>query len=199
VYSTGEVRLRHFSLAIPWVMLAAALGLEWLTRYAGLHARTALVAATAVLALAAVPRIVALDTAPNGTPAFLAYVGSQPIASTNGPVTSFYVGEGRTNARLREAFVNVPADLQPLARTYDRLVVDMQAAVFPGELTDIYGQARPVFEVRHGNDAWYLADLLEHYGSNWGGWNELLARWQANRDIASQLRVYHLADLVANR
>ena len=26
VYSTGEVRLRHFSLAIPWVMLTAAVG-----------------------------------------------------------------------------------------------------------------------------------------------------------------------------
>ena len=41
-----------------------------------------------------------------------------PVAGTNGPVLAFYVGEERTNARLREAFVNVPADLPPLAATY---------------------------------------------------------------------------------
>ena len=40
----------------------------------------------------------------------------------------------------------------------------------------------------NGNDAWYLADLLEHYGITWGGWNDLLATWQANRATASQLR-----------
>jgi len=69
---------------------------------------------------------------------------------------------GRTNARLREAFVNVPADLAPLAAKYRYLVVDMQAAVFPGELTDIYRAAPPLLVVPHGSDAWYLADLLEH-------------------------------------
>src|SRR5262249_23768281 len=35
VYSTGEVRMRHFSLALPWVMLAAALGLDRLARLTG--------------------------------------------------------------------------------------------------------------------------------------------------------------------
>ena len=72
----------------------------------------------------------------------------------------------------------------------------MQAYVFPGELTAIYAKATPRRQVPNGNEAWYLADLLEHYGSTWGGWNDLLARWQANKDAASQLRVYTLADLV---
>ena len=39
-------------------------------------------------------------------------------------------------------------------------------------------------------------ELLEHYGSAWGGWNDLLAKWQANRDTASQLRVYDMRNLV---
>ena len=77
-----------------------------------------------------------------------------------------------------------------------RCIVDMQAAVFPGELTDIYAQATPRLLVPNGNDAWYLADLLEHYGINWGGWTDLLTKWQANRATASQLRVYSLSDLL---
>ena len=38
VYSSGEVRMRNFSVALPWAMLLAALGLYWLaerTRYPG--------------------------------------------------------------------------------------------------------------------------------------------------------------------
>jgi hypothetical protein len=97
---------------------------------------------------------------------------------------------------LREAFVNVPADLNELAARYPLMVVDMQAEVFAGDLTDLYAQATPRLTVANGNDAWYLADLLEHYGVTWGGWNDLLARWQANRDAASQIRVYTMRDLV---
>jgi hypothetical protein len=196
VYSTGEVRMRHFSLALPWVMLAAALGLAWLAARFGHYERWALAGAAAVLAVLAVPRTAALDSAPSGMPAVLEAIGAQNAASTNGPVLSFYLGEARTNARLREAFVNVPADLPPLAATYPLLVVDMQAYVFAGELTDMYSRASPRVVVQNGSDAWYLADLLEHYGIPWGGWDDLLTRWQTNRDAASQLRLYDLRALV---
>ena len=50
--------------------------------------------------------------------------------------------------------------------------------------------------VPNGNDAWYLADLLEHYGISWSGWTPLLAKWQANREVASQLRVFAFPDLM---
>ncbi|MGI9146233.1 MAG: ArnT family glycosyltransferase [Chloroflexota bacterium] len=196
VYSTGEVRLRHFSLALPWVMLAAGLGLQRLASLAGRYHSLVLTGLVGLLTVAAVPRLVALDSAPSGMPTLLNAIGSGPAASTNGPVLAFYTGENRTNARLREAFVNVPADLASLVPHYPILVVDMQASVFPGELTDIYAQAEPRLVVPNGNDAWYLADLLEHYGSSWGGWNDLLATWQANREPASQLRVYALPELL---
>src|SRR5207244_7025673 len=179
-----------------WVMLAAALGLAWLVAHLGRSERWALAIAVTVLAVLAAPRIAALDSAPSGMPAILDAVGTQNAASTNGPVLAFYVGEARTNARLREAFVNVPADLPRLAATYPLLLVDMQAAVFPGELTDTYERATPRLVVPNGNDAWYLADLLEHYGIAWGGWDELLARWRANSATASQLRLYDLRALV---
>jgi hypothetical protein len=194
-YSTGEVRLRHFSLAIPWVMLAAALGLQWLTTFVRGRERLALSAALAGLSVLALPRILALDSASSGMPAVLAFVGDRRAASTNGPVFAFFAGESQTNARLRQAFVNVPADLPPLAAEYSLLVVDTQAYVFAGELTDIYASHTPVFVSANSNDAWYLADLLEHYGSNMGGWNGLLAQWQANREAASELRVYDLSAL----
>jgi hypothetical protein len=196
VYSTGEVRLRHFSLALPWVMLAAGLGLDYLARLIGGQERLALGAMLSLVVVAALPRVVALDTAPSGMSSVLEAVGSQPVASTNGPVLAFYVGEARTNARLREAFVNVPADLVDLAQRYPLLVVDMQAEVFAGDLTDLYARTTPRSIAANGNDAWYLADLLEHYGSSWGGWNDLLAKWQANRAAASQIRVYSMRDLV---
>ena len=131
-------------------------------------------------------------------PSVVAYVngrGASRVASTNGPVLGFELGEDRTNARLREAFVNTPADLAALASSYPLLVVDMQAYVFPGQLTARYDQARPALSVPHANDAWYLADLLEHYGVAWGGWDQLLSMWRANRDAASQLRVYATREL----
>jgi hypothetical protein len=114
-------------------------------------------------------------------------------------VLSFYVGEARTNARLREAFVNVPSDLDALAMQYPLLVVDMQASVFAGDLTDMYAAAHPVESVPNGSDAWYLADLLEHYGIPWGRWDDLLAKWDANRADATQLRVFAMADVLAAR
>jgi len=205
VYSTGEVRMRHFSLALPWVMLAAALGLEWLClavarALGGARFVDWIVgAAVGILAIAAAPRIAALDGAPSGIPPVVAALGDGPVASTNGPVLSFFVGEERTNARLREAFVNVPSDLDDLAREYPTLVVDMQASVFAGDMTDIYARATPRLALANGSDAWYLADLLEHYGIAWGKWGDLLATWQANRGEATQLRVSAMADVLAAR
>jgi hypothetical protein len=209
VYSTGEVRLRHFSLAIPWVMLAAALALDtivgWLTRRwrsrdaAPLAQPRLMAGAVIVLALLALPRIISLDGAPSGMAAVVDSVGSGQVASTNGPVLSFYVGEDHTNARLRPAFVNVPADLDALAASYPTLVVEMQASVYSGDLTNLYSRATPRLAVGNGSDAWYLADLLEHYGVTWGGWSGLLARWDANRGEATQLRVYAMSDVLAAR
>ena len=196
VYSTGEVRLRHFSLALPWVMLAAGIGLDSLARLMRGRERLALGAVLGLVVVAALPRVVALDSAPSGMSSVLEAVGGQPVASTNGPVLAFYVGEARTNARLRQAFINVPADLADLAQRYPLLLVDMQAEVFAGDLTDLYARTTPRLVVANGNDAWYLADLLEHYGSTWGGWNDLLARWEANRATASQIRLYSMRDLV---
>jgi hypothetical protein len=207
VYSTGEVRLRHFSLALPWAMLAAALALDWLAEMLARRwrLRSRILASTwlvtgalSVLTVLAVPRIVSLDAAPSGMPTVLARIGQGPAASTNGPVLSFYLGEGRTNARLREAFINVPNDLDALAG-YPLLVADMQASVFAGDLTDIYARTRPLVTAPNGSDAWYLADLLEHYGTRWGKWSELLAKWDANRTDATQLRVYAMADVLAVR
>jgi hypothetical protein len=160
------------------------------------HQSSALAGGLSLLTLAAVPRLVALDSAPSGMPAVLNAIGTNDAASSNGPVLAFYLGEDRTNARLRDAFVNVPADLPPLAAKYPLVAVDMQASVFAGELTNIYAQATPRLSIPNGNDAWYLADLLEHYGISWGEWTPLLAKWQANREDASQLRVYALPDLV---
>jgi 4-amino-4-deoxy-L-arabinose transferase-like glycosyltransferase len=196
VYSTGEVRLRHFSLAIPWAMLAAALALERLSRLAGRRQHWMEGAATLVLVGLAVPRLFALDLAPAGMQTVANAVGTGPVAGTNGPVLAFYVGEERSNARLRDAFVNVPSDLSRLAQRYPALVVDMQAAVFPGDLTDIYARTTPTLTVPNGSDAWYLADLLEHYGTTWGSWGELLGRWRANTAIATEIRVYQMGDLL---
>jgi hypothetical protein len=177
-------------------MLAAALGLDFLASLSKTRREWMLAGAVGVLVLVALPRVVALDAAPNGMPAVLNFIGDAPLASTNGPVTSFYIGENRTNARLREAFVNVPDDLDALGQHYSTLLVDMQAEVFAGELTDRYARATPRLVVANGSDAWYLADLLEHYGMAWGGWNDVLAKWQANRGDASLLRVYDFADVL---
>jgi len=198
VYSTGEVRMRHFSLALPWVMLAAALAVDRLVGL--LPARRNLLTAAGALALIvlAIPRTVALATPPSGMPAVLGYLQQHAVtdvATTNGPVLSYFVGEAHTNARLREAFVNTPADLAALTGQYDLLVVDMQAWVFPGELTERYSRAQPLLAVPNGNATWYLADLLEHYGVQWGAWDDLLALLSRGQDPASELRVYALGSL----
>ncbi len=199
VYSTGEVRMRHFSLALPWVMLAAALGLDRLLRLG--PARRMSLATTSVVVLLiglALPRTIDLATTPSGIAIVLNYLrqqGQTRVATTNGSVLSFYIGEGNTNARLREAFVNTPADLERLKERYDTLVVDMQAHVFPGELTERYERAQPLLRVPNGNSTWYLADLLEHYGVAWGGWDRLLADFAAHQSGATELRVYAMRDL----
>ena len=198
VYSTGEVRMRHFSLALPWVMLASALAVDRLVRLLAVRREAATALAVVVLVVLALPRTWALITAPSGMPAVLAYLqqrGVADVASTNGPVLSYFVGEARTNARLREAFVNTPADLDALAAQYDLLVVDMQAWVFPGELTQRYERAQPLLAVPNGNAAWYLGDVLEHYGVQWGSWDRLLADLARGQQPASELRVYALRSL----
>jgi hypothetical protein len=197
VYSTGEVRMRHFSLALPWVMLAAALGLDRLLCLIRWQRPAALVAGVLLVGLA-VPRTIDLATAPSGMPAVLGYLqqhGIGQVATTNGPVLAFFVGEENTNARLREAFVNRPADLAALASRYDTLVVDMQAEVFPGELSQRYDRAQPLFTAPNGNSTWYLADLLEHYGVAWGGWDSLMSTWLTHRQAASELRVFAIHEL----
>ncbi|HYW89395.1 MAG TPA: glycosyltransferase family 39 protein [Chloroflexota bacterium] len=198
VYSTGEVRMRHFSLALPWVMLAAALAVDRLVRLLAVRREAATALAVVVLVVLALPRTWALITAPSGMPAVLAYLqqrGVADVASTNGPVLSYFVGEARTNARLREAFVNTPADLDALAAQYDLLVVDMQAWVFPGELTQRYERAQPLLAVPNGNAAWYLGDVLEHDGVQWASWDRLLADLARGQQPASELRVYALRSL----
>ncbi|HEY3063334.1 MAG TPA: glycosyltransferase family 39 protein [Chloroflexota bacterium] len=199
VYSTGEVRMRHFSLALPWVMLAAALGLDRLLRLVPRVGSSWAATAVALLLVAlAIPRMLDLAIAPNGMPAVLAYLNQQGVnrvATTNGPVLSFHIGEGNTNARLREAFVNTPADLDLLKGQFDLLVVDMQAYVFPGELTQRYDDAQPLLRAPNGSATWYLADLLEHRGVAWGGWDRLLADWTAHQAAATELRIYTMRDL----
>ena len=74
------------------------------------------------------------------------------------------------------------------------LVVDMQAEVFAGDLTAVYARATPRLAVANGSDAWYLADLLEHYGMPWGAWSDILAKWDANRVAATQLDLDLLVD-----
>ncbi len=198
VYSTGEVRMRHFSLALPWVMLATAVGIEWLLRRLPMWRDLATAVVVVVLVGLAVPRTVSLMTAPSGMPALLAFLQQQrvtDVATTNGPVLSYFVGEAHTNARLREAFVNTPADVAQLAQHYDLLVVDMQAWIFPGELTERYTRAQPVATFTNGNSTWYLADLLEHYGIAWRGWDGLLDLWARGQQGATELRVYVLRTL----
>jgi hypothetical protein len=129
-------------------------------------------------------------------PALLEALGDQPAAATDGPVLSVFVGESRTNARLRPAFVDTPSDLRDLSGSYALMVVDMQAYLFPGALTDRFDRVPPRLSVPHGNETWYLADLLEHHGIAWGGWGDLLDQWASHRQAASSLRLYGMADLL---
>jgi hypothetical protein len=195
VYSTGEVRMRHFSLALPWVALAAAWGMAALGK---LTRRPRLVTTllTGLVVALALPRAISLVTAPSGMPALVDTLAGRPVAATNGPVLSVFVGEDRTNARLRPAFVDTPSDLRDLSATYPLLVVDMQAYLFPGELTERFDRTPPMLSVSNGDDTWYLADLLEHHGVAWGGWGDLLAEWSAHRGSAATLRLYAMADVV---
>jgi membrane protein YqaA with SNARE-associated domain len=194
--------MRPFSLALPWVMLAAALGLDALAR--GLDhvvrlasGRAALLsgAATAVLLLSAAPRVADLVTAPNAMPGLLDYLataGLRDVASTDGAVLSFWLGEDHTNAKFRAAYINSAEDLEALADHYRVLAVDMQGYLFPNELAQRYAQAQPLFAAPHGSGMWYLASMLEHRGVSWGEWDRLLADWERYRAAATQLRVEDL-------
>lgn len=198
IYSTGEVRMRHFSLLLPWMALAAALGIATLASAARrVDPRLLTASVTAVAVVLAIPRAISLASPPSGMPAIVDALAGQPAAATNGPVLSVFVGEDHTNARLRPAFVDTPADLSTLAGDYRLLVVDMQAYLFPGALTDRYDRAQPRLSVPNGNATWFLADLLEHRGVVWGGWSDLLADWAAHTEAATQLRLYSLPDVLS--
>jgi hypothetical protein len=195
VYVAGAVRMRAFSLALPWVMLAAALGLDALVR----GRRQLLAVATIALVLLALPRDIELLSAPNGVPAVLSYLshaGVTDIASTDGAVLGFYVGEEHTNAKFRVAYINTPDDLVQLGRRYGLLAVDMQGYLFPNEVSERYLGAQPVFAAPHGSPTWYLASLLENRGVRWGEWNLLLDDWKRYRAAATELRVEELQRLV---
>jgi hypothetical protein len=197
VYVAGAVRMRAFSLALPWIMLAAALGLDALAR----HRKQLLAAATAVLLLLVARRDVELMSAPNGVPAVLSYLsqrGVTDIASTDGAVLGFFIGEEHTNAKFRAAYINTPDDLVQLAGRYQLVVVDMQGYLFPNEVAERYLGAQPVFAAPHGSPTWYLASLLENRGVRWGEWNLLLDDWQRYRTAATELRVEDLDKLAQN-
>jgi 4-amino-4-deoxy-L-arabinose transferase-like glycosyltransferase len=198
VYSSGDVRMRNFSVVLPWAMSLAALGLCWLaerTRYPGPVVAVAL----AALAILALPRDISIVTAPSAMAELeptLSRSGIDRVASTNGPVLSYYLGEDRTNARLRPAFINTREDLQSIAAEYPFVEVDMQAYWTPGPVTDGAARASPVFQASNGSDAQFLAFLLERHGMGWGEWNDVLEEWRANRAPATQMRLYRSADLL---
>ncbi len=200
VYSSGEVRMRNFSVALPWAMLLAALGLNWVaerTRYPG----RVVAAALCVLGLFVLPRDVEIITAPSAMPDLLATLardGIQRVASTDGPVLSYYLGEDRTNARLRPAFINTEDDLRQIAVDYPYVAVDMQGYWTPGPVTERAAQVTPVFQAANGANILFLADLLERHGVAWGDWSAILDEWSANRTPATQLRLYRSADLAAH-
>jgi len=149
----------------------------------------------------ALPRDISIMTAPSGIPALQAMLsnnGIERVASTNGPVLSYYLGEDRTNARLRPAFINTEDDLRSIAAEYPYVEVNMQAYWTPGPVTERAAQAAPIFQAANGTDAQFLADLLERHGIGWGEWNDVLDEWRANRSAATQLRLYRSADLVQN-
>lgn len=198
VYSSGEVRMRNFSVALPWIMLTAAIGLCWLAQRTRFTAAI-LTGACAVLGLLALPRAMAIVTAPSAIPALIpamAQNGIDRVASTNGPVLSYYIGEDRTNARLRPAFINTQADLVQIASDYPGIVVDMQGFWTPGPVTGRAARVSPFFQAPNGSDVLFLADLLERHGMAWGEWKDVLDEWNANRTSATLMRLYWSADLV---
>ncbi|MBV9581593.1 MAG: hypothetical protein JO057_23695, partial [Chloroflexi bacterium] len=198
VYSSGEVRMRNFSVALPWAMLVAALGLCWIaerTRWPTLVAAVGVCA----LGLVALPRDLAIITAPSAMSDLLETMqrdGITRVASTDGPVLSYYVGEDRTNARLRPAFINTEDDLRDIAAEYPYVEVDMQGYWTPGPVTEHAARVSPVFQAANGTDVLFLAFLLERHGIAWGDWNALLEEWNANRGPATVMRLYRSADLL---
>lgn len=205
VYVAGAVRMRAFSLALPWVMLAAALGLDVVVSYARRivpNVSTAILTAATLVVLGtlAIPRTLDLMSAPNGIPSLLGYFsthGVSDVASTDGPVLSFFVGEQHTNAKFRAAYINGSQDLSELAGQYQYIAVEMQGYLFPNEVAERFLAARPVFAAAHGNSTWYLASLFENRGVRWGEWNDLLADWQRYRAAATELRLESLRELAS--
>lgn len=196
VYTTGEVRMRFFSAGLPWMALAAGVGLQALGTWASRHRLPGQLASSALLALAvglALPRAVELATPPNGYPALLRHLrasGIQRVASTNGPVLGVLLGEDRANARSRASFILDLEDYRSVVEQYRYVAVEMQAYLFPNPFTGAMDTQPPVFAVPHGNGAWFLADLLEHQGSAWGGWALVLDHWRTYADRATQLRLF---------
>jgi Dolichyl-phosphate-mannose-protein mannosyltransferase len=197
VYSSGEVRMRNFSVALPWAMLVASIGLWGLAdqlRYSRIVAAVGLLAVGAVV----LPHDVQIVTAPNAIPDLLGALranGIQRVASTNGPVLSYYIGEEDTNARLRAAFINDEDDLREIAADYPYIVVDMQAYWTPGPPTEHAAGATPVFQGPNGSDMQFLAFLLERHGIAWGDWNSVLDEWARNRGQATLMRMFSSAQL----
>lgn len=218
VYSTGEVRMRHFSLALPWVALAAALGAWALAATLAALARRfrvllpaapLVVAFVLVSAAVMLPRSLEIATAPSAWPELLAYTrsaGIQRVSGTTGPVLGFLLGEENANSRFARSFVQEFSDLRLLVREgYRYFVLDMQnyaircAAAERSSGCDFdarLGNAVPLLSRPNGNGSIYLADMLEHRGMGWGDWGPLLQEWQANRANATSLRLFAIADLV---
>jgi hypothetical protein len=200
VYVAGAVRMRAFSLALPWVMLAAAVGADAIVRCLP-RQRLMLGALAGVLVLLALPRDIELMSAPNGMPALVSYLnqsGVQDVASTDGAGLGFFVGEEHTNAKFRAAYINTPDDLSQLEQRYRFVAVEMQGYLFPNEVAERFLKVQPVFAVAHGSPTWYLASLLENRGVRWGEWDLLLASWRRYARVATELRVQDLHELAQN-
>ena len=205
VYVAGAVRMRAFSLALPWVMLGAALGLNVVVSFVRRLAPAVNPAVLSsivlvVLGVVAIPRTLDLVSAPNGMPSLVSYLGTHSasdVASTDGPILGFFIGEQHTNAKFRAAYINTPVDLSDLSRRYEFVAVEMQGYLFPNEVADRFLAAQPVFTAPHGNATWYLASLFENRGVGWGEWSDLLADWQRYRGAATELRLESLRALAS--
>jgi hypothetical protein len=206
VYTTGEVRMRHFSLALPWLMLGAALGLLWLAAWTRrwLGTRGQIVVTASLLALSAGPALASslrFVAPPSGADPLLAYAAEHQIdrvAGINGPVMGYLMGHGRANGSGRGAFVLSYDDLRWLeGEEYEYLAVDAQLYLFPNALLTQIGEAQPIAAWPNGNAAYYLADILEHSGIGWGEWDRVLALQKRYADAATELRLYRLQDILA--
>jgi 4-amino-4-deoxy-L-arabinose transferase-like glycosyltransferase len=206
VYSTGEIRMRHFSLALPWLMLAGALGVRWLTDRARrvLGQKGEWAAATVLVVLSAGPALVSAArfvAPPSGADSLLAYAAEHKIdriAGINGPVMGYLMGNDRANGSGRGAFVLSYDDLRWLeGEKYEYLTVDQQLYLFPNALLTQISEAEPVATWPNGNSAYYLADILEHSGIRWGEWDRVLALQQRYAGPATELRLYRLQDILA--